>query len=121
VPSAMLAALDLREPSFAGREKAEDPISSSPRCDPGAPCWCSTTAGTVIDAAAVLADRLLAECPRLRVLATSREPLRITGEAVWPVDPLGLAPENPDGRDVLGYDAVRLLFDRARRPGRRSP
>jgi pentatricopeptide repeat protein len=61
----------------------------------------------VIDAAAALADRLLGECPRLRILATSREPLGITGEALWPVEPL------------TSSAAVRLLCDRARavRPG----
>ncbi len=36
----------------------------------------------VIDAAAALAARLLADCPRVRILATSREPLRIPGEAL---------------------------------------
>ena len=50
----------------------------------------------VIAAAAALADRLLAECPRLRVLATSREPLGITGEAIWPVEPLDLPPEDAE-------------------------
>jgi predicted ATPase/DNA-binding SARP family transcriptional activator len=55
----------------------------------------------VIEAAAALAHRLLGECPRLRILATSREPLGITGEALWPVEPLALA------------DAVQLLADRA--------
>jgi 2-polyprenyl-6-methoxyphenol hydroxylase-like FAD-dependent oxidoreductase len=38
--------------------------------------------------AAALAARLLAGCPELRVLATSREPLGITGETLWPVRPL---------------------------------
>ncbi|HEY1174665.1 MAG TPA: BTAD domain-containing putative transcriptional regulator, partial [Phytomonospora sp.] len=42
----------------------------------------------VIDAAATLTSRLLAEAPRLRVLATSREPLDITGETVQPLPPL---------------------------------
>ncbi|GAA3797130.1 hypothetical protein GCM10022226_15640 [Sphaerisporangium flaviroseum] len=42
----------------------------------------------VIDAAARLADRILAECPGVRILATSREPLGITGELLWPVQPL---------------------------------
>ncbi|HET6918290.1 MAG TPA: BTAD domain-containing putative transcriptional regulator [Jiangellaceae bacterium] len=120
VPAAVLAALDLREPSLVGREKAEDPVGRL------IAALRSRSALLVLDncehviaAAAVLADRLLAECPRLRVLATSREPLGITGEAVWPVDPLGLPPEDVDSRDVLGYDAVRLLVDRARavRPG----
>jgi predicted ATPase/DNA-binding SARP family transcriptional activator len=46
----------------------------------------------VIAAAAVLADRVLAHCPGIRVLATSREPLNITGEALWPVGPLAESP-----------------------------
>lgn len=55
----------------------------------------------VITAAAILADKLLASCPGLRILATSREPLAITGEAVFPLGPL--APP----------EAVRLFVDRA--------
>ncbi|MBL7259882.1 ATP-binding protein [Paractinoplanes lichenicola] len=55
----------------------------------------------VITAAAALAGRLLAGCPRLRVLATSREPLGLTGEARVPVSGL---PADP---------AVRLFADRA--------
>jgi len=42
----------------------------------------------LVDAAAALADRVLARCPGIRILATSREPLNITGEALWPVGPL---------------------------------
>ncbi|MFI6320657.1 BTAD domain-containing putative transcriptional regulator [Nonomuraea sp. NPDC050556] len=56
----------------------------------------------VIDAAAALARTLLGECPRLRVLATSREPLGITGEVL-----VHLAPLTED-------QAVRLFTDRAR-------
>ncbi|WP_030670352.1 BTAD domain-containing putative transcriptional regulator [Streptomyces rimosus] len=61
----------------------------------------------VIGAAAELADRLLAECPGVTVLATSREPLAVPGEALRPVEPL------PDPV------ALRLLADRgaAARPG----
>src|SRR5213079_1143246 len=44
----------------------------------------------VIEAAAKFADRVLGECRRLRILATSREPLGITGEALWLVEPLAL-------------------------------
>ncbi|GLZ31977.1 SARP family transcriptional regulator [Lentzea sp. NBRC 105346] len=55
----------------------------------------------VIESAAALAHRLLGECRKLRILATSREPLGITGEALWPVAPL----ENAA--------AVELLRDRA--------
>ncbi|MEV4249631.1 BTAD domain-containing putative transcriptional regulator [Streptosporangium canum] len=61
----------------------------------------------VVEAVAALAGRLLAGCPELRILATSREPLAITGEHLWPVRPLAPAP------------AARLFADRAAavRPG----
>ncbi|MFE3515992.1 BTAD domain-containing putative transcriptional regulator [Streptomyces sp. NPDC059166] len=42
----------------------------------------------LIEAAAALAEHLLARCPGLTVLATSREPLGVPGEFVRPVDPL---------------------------------
>jgi DNA-binding SARP family transcriptional activator len=42
----------------------------------------------VIESAAKFADRVLGDCRRLRILATSREPLGITGEALWLVEPL---------------------------------
>src|SRR5260370_36268488 len=37
----------------------------------------------IVDASAVLVQQLLAGCPGLRVIATSREPLRVRGETVW--------------------------------------
>jgi predicted ATPase len=67
----------------------------------------------VVDAAAAFADRLLGECRRLRVLATSREPLGITGEALWRVEPLALPAEGAHPSDVVSAPAVRLLLDRA--------
>ncbi|MFE3327405.1 BTAD domain-containing putative transcriptional regulator [Streptomyces sp. NPDC059176] len=54
----------------------------------------------VVGAAAVLAEQLLAHCPELTVLATSREPLGVPGEVVRPVGPL------PDAK------ALRLLAER---------
>ncbi|QRP44831.1 BTAD domain-containing putative transcriptional regulator [Amycolatopsis sp. FDAARGOS 1241] len=73
----------------------------------------------VIDAAAELAERLLGECPRLRILATSREPLAVTGEALWPVEPLALPPEGASVPEAMACASVRLLADRAAavRPG----
>lgn len=67
----------------------------------------------VIESAAVFAHRVLGECRRLRILATSREPLGITGEALWPVEPLAL-PEGDAGPGEIGSSpAVQLLRDRA--------
>jgi predicted ATPase len=57
---------------------------------------------------------LLAGCPELQVLATSREPLGIPGEAQRPVAPLSLAaPGTRAPRELLGSEAVRLFEDRA--------
>ncbi|WP_433681054.1 BTAD domain-containing putative transcriptional regulator [Nocardia sp. CA-119907] len=67
----------------------------------------------VIDAAAAFAHRLLGECQRLRILATSREPLGITGEAIWQVQPLVSPAENADPAEIASSPAVQLLRDRA--------
>ncbi|GAA3434140.1 hypothetical protein GCM10018954_037440 [Kutzneria kofuensis] len=67
----------------------------------------------VIESAATFAHRVLGECRRLRILATSREPLGITGEALWPVAPLVLPAEDADADKIESSPAVRLLRDRA--------
>ncbi|MER6946832.1 BTAD domain-containing putative transcriptional regulator [Nonomuraea sp. NPDC000554] len=67
----------------------------------------------VIEEAAAFADRLLGECRRLRILATSREPLGITGEVLWQVEPLALPAKGADPAEVASSPAVRLLRDRA--------
>ena len=67
----------------------------------------------VIESAATFAHRVLGECRRLRILATSREPLGITGEALWPVAPLVLPAEDADPGEIESAPAVRLLRDRA--------
>lgn len=67
----------------------------------------------VIESAAAFAHRLLGECRGLRILATSREPLNITGEALWPVEPLALPGAYPSRAEMESSPAVRLLRDRA--------
>ena len=64
----------------------------------------------VIESAAKFADRVLGECRLLRILATSREPLGITGEALWLVEPLPLPTEASSG-EIESSPAVRLLRD----------
>jgi predicted ATPase/DNA-binding SARP family transcriptional activator/DNA-binding CsgD family transcriptional regulator len=70
----------------------------------------------LVDGAARLAGVLLSACPHLKILATSREPLGVPGEAVWTVPPLSLP--DADGEftveNLMGCEAVRLFVDRAR-------
>jgi predicted ATPase/DNA-binding SARP family transcriptional activator len=55
----------------------------------------------LIEPSAALARTLLLHCPKLRILATSREPLGIAGEHVWPVPP------------IAPHEAVQLFAERA--------
>ncbi|EWC62213.1 putative protein kinase [Actinokineospora spheciospongiae] len=67
----------------------------------------------LVDACAHLVEALLRACPRLAVLATSRQSLGVAGERLFPVSPLAV-PEPGESAAALGqYDAVRLLVDRA--------
>ncbi|HTI25364.1 MAG TPA: tetratricopeptide repeat protein [Kutzneria sp.] len=63
-----------------------------------------------VAAAAGTVASLLASCPRLTVLATSRSPLRLRGEHLWPLAPLS----TPDGdAELASSAAVQLLVERA--------
>ena len=69
----------------------------------------------LVEECADLAYVLLRSCPDLKILATSREPLRIAGESSWTVpslslpDPQSLPPTGELGR----YEAIRLFVERA--------
>ena len=70
----------------------------------------------LIDACANLAERILDDCPDVKVLATSRERLRIAGEATVRVSSLA-APDartSPEPVSLLAYPAVQLFVERAR-------
>ncbi|HEX2038402.1 MAG TPA: AAA family ATPase, partial [Acidimicrobiales bacterium] len=73
----------------------------------------------VLTEVASLADTLLRSCPRLRLVATSRQPLNVAGEAPWRVPSLDLplaGDDEPEPVHALEkYDAVRLFVDRATR------
>jgi predicted ATPase len=68
----------------------------------------------VVASCAALTDALLRACPGVRVVATSREPLGVVGEATWRVPSLGLPPPQAGERDILGSEAVLLFVERAR-------
>jgi predicted ATPase/DNA-binding CsgD family transcriptional regulator len=69
----------------------------------------------LLDACATLASTLLAACPDLHVLATSRQALGVAGEVRMVVPPMSLPAEGEQTsvQALLGYDAVWLLSERA--------
>ncbi|AOJ04085.1 hypothetical protein WS70_19560 [Burkholderia mayonis] len=67
----------------------------------------------VIADVAAIVETLIATNDALRVLVTSREPLRIVPEAVFQVDPLDVPAADADDADILAHSAVRLFFSRA--------
>ncbi|WP_229795614.1 ATP-binding protein, partial [Saccharothrix coeruleofusca] len=114
VARAVLAALGLREDGTGPvTEPAQRVVAALSR---GSVLLVLDNCEHVVESVAVLVARLLAGCARVRVLATSREALGVTGEVVRPVPPLGL-PEH-DGR-WSDSPAVRLFAERAAavRPG----
>src|SRR5205085_1759034 len=63
----------------------------------------------VLPSCARVAEALLRACPRLRILATSREPLRVGAEVVWRVPPLGLPDDDARAlRELAGRGAGPL-------------
>jgi predicted ATPase len=67
----------------------------------------------LVEAAARLADHLLAKCPRLRIVTTSREPLGILGESLIVVPPLGRPAPGATPDEAYAFPSVRLFADRA--------
>ncbi|MBF6469820.1 winged helix-turn-helix domain-containing protein [Nocardia beijingensis] len=68
----------------------------------------------VVDRAADLAEVLLGAAPRLRILATSREPLRLPGEDVVALQPLDVPARDAAPDEIARAGAVRLFVTRAR-------
>ena len=72
----------------------------------------------LVDDARVVGE-LLDGAPAIRVLATSRLPLRLAGEVAYPVPPLALPDASQDPSELEAAEAIRLFLDRAAtvRPG----
>jgi predicted ATPase/DNA-binding CsgD family transcriptional regulator len=69
----------------------------------------------VIESCSSVAARLLAACPHLTILCTSRQPLHVPGEGVLKLGPLSLPAPGEEGSAAAAErsDAVRLFVDRA--------
>ena len=75
----------------------------------------------LVEAAATLAARIFAAAPRVHILATSREALRVEGEHVYALAPLAFPSDEPalTAEAALTYPAVQLFVERARANGAR--
>jgi predicted ATPase/DNA-binding CsgD family transcriptional regulator len=69
----------------------------------------------LIDTCARVCERLLASSPGLRLITTTREPLRVAAEAVWQVQPLSVPPAGAGvpAEEAQRYEAIRLFAERA--------
>jgi predicted ATPase/class 3 adenylate cyclase len=110
IPAAVAAALGLADPggqqllleSLTESLREQDTLILLDNCE------------HVIDASAKLCGLLVRDCPRLRILATSREPLGLDGEHVYRVPSLSLPPGEAEAVDeIAASDAARLFVDRA--------
>jgi predicted ATPase/DNA-binding SARP family transcriptional activator len=69
----------------------------------------------LIEACAQLAATLLSACPRLQILATSREALSLTGEVAWQIPTLSLPDPGPSPpmQTLQAFEAIQLFIERA--------
>lgn len=110
VPRAVAAALGLADASTASAEDALVRLLKG-----RAVLLVLDNCEHVVAACGAFASTLLESCPRVVILATSREPLNVPGERTWRVP--GLAVAEPiaalDHVYLTGFDSVRLFVDRA--------
>jgi len=71
----------------------------------------------LISACAKVADAIVSRCPKVHLVATSREPLGIAGENIYRVPSMSLPESDADYSRLEGSDAVSLFVDRARSQG----
>ncbi len=113
VAQSALAALGLRDPLLGGAPNAEPTDRLIAAIREREALLILDNCEHVIESAAAFAHRVLGESRRLRILATSREPLGITGEALWLVEPLALPEGDATPGEIESSPAVQLLRDRA--------
>ncbi|MGH3499938.1 MAG: BTAD domain-containing putative transcriptional regulator [Nocardioidaceae bacterium] len=115
---AILGALDLRETHVLDKPR-EGVVTRDPETrllDALRSAQCLLVVDNcehLIESVAELVDRLLAQCPHLQILATSREPLGIDGEALCTLSSLDLPPVGTAAEALPSYASVQLFCDRA--------
>ncbi len=125
VPGAVVSALGLRETALRTSELVttqDDPVALLvEHCAARARLLILDNCEHVIGAVADLAETLLTRCPRLTILATSREPLGVPGESVRPVEPSSPTRPTASSRSAPPPSApTRRPCSGTRTPSRRS-
>ncbi len=117
LPQAVLSALGLREARVLDRRGDRSAQDSADRLfevlEDADTLLVVDNCEHLIGPIAELVDTILARCPAVRVLATSREPLGVVGESLCLIPPLGLPPALATAEEATDYPAVRLLIERA--------
>jgi len=119
VPVAIVSAFDMRGAAMFERPGAGRPDVRSllallvERLASGEYLLLVDNCEHLVEAVAELTATLLRRCPPLRILATSREPLAVDGEALVPLAPLALPPADADLDAARRAPAVRLFAERA--------
>ena len=117
---------ELRDPDLVAVTVAEALGIREEAVSPGAPGLAAFLAGQqtllildncehLVDACADLVETLLRACPGLRVLATSRQSLRLDGEATLTVHPLSVPADESSctPAELATYESASLLVERA--------
>jgi predicted ATPase/DNA-binding CsgD family transcriptional regulator len=111
VPGAIAAALPVRGP---GPGSGLDDLAAA--IGDRAPLLVLDNCEHLVRRCAEVAERLLLACPRIRILATSREPLGVPGELTWRVPSLSFPADAHSRSEELGrFEAVQLFAERSRR------
>jgi predicted ATPase/DNA-binding SARP family transcriptional activator len=113
VAQSALAALGVRDPLLGGTPDAEPMDRLIAAIRERETLLILDNCEHIIESAASFAHRVLGEGRRVRILATSREPLGITGEALWQVKQLTLPSPDASPSEIEASQAVQLLRDRA--------
>jgi predicted ATPase/DNA-binding CsgD family transcriptional regulator len=112
VPAAIAAALSVREPGAAS-----GPADLAAAIGERAPLLVLDNCEHLARGCAEVAEQLLLACPRLSILATSREPLGVPGEVTWRVPSLSFpaGPARVSGDELGRFEAAALFAERSRR------
>jgi len=67
----------------------------------------------LLTSCARVVSSLLLSCPEVVILTTSREPLGVAGELVWPIPPLSVPDDSTPPNRLMGYESAHLFVERA--------